>query len=188
MSSNASNPQTIPPSSTQRGAMTQRLYDYYGASGVIDKVEVFIFDDNQLLIAEDGANLVLRNLPLAIIARGKFWVNNQAHIPRSRPPPTKPNPSPEFRGPPQRSGEQVSQCHHHSGNHQQSTKPKPRKTLTAICSKFERLTRGCIPTSDGYFPLGLIWKRWTLGWEVAVICASKSATCPGSAAICFFRL
>ena len=32
------------------------------------------------LIAEDGANLVLRNLPLAIIARGKFWVNNHAHI------------------------------------------------------------------------------------------------------------
>ena len=32
------------------------------------------------MIAEDGANLVLRNLPLAIIARGKFWVNNHAHI------------------------------------------------------------------------------------------------------------
>jgi type I restriction enzyme S subunit len=32
------------------------------------------------LIAEDGANLVLRNLPLAIIAKGKFWVNNHAHI------------------------------------------------------------------------------------------------------------
>ena len=60
--------------------MTERTYDYYGASGVIDKVEGFIFDDELLLIAEDGANLVLRNLPLAIIARGKFWVNNHAHI------------------------------------------------------------------------------------------------------------
>ena len=60
--------------------MTQRLYDYYGASGVIDKVDDFIFDDELLLIAEDGANLVLRNLPLAIIAKGKFWVNNHAHI------------------------------------------------------------------------------------------------------------
>ena len=74
------NPQRIPISSTQRGAMTARLYDYYGASGVIDKVENFIFDDELLLIAEDGANLVLRNLPLAIIAKGKFWVNNHAHI------------------------------------------------------------------------------------------------------------
>jgi type I restriction enzyme S subunit len=74
------NPRRIPLSSTQRGAMTQRLYDYYGASGVIDKVEDFIFDDQLLLVAEDGANLVLRNLPLAIIAKGKFWVNNHAHI------------------------------------------------------------------------------------------------------------
>jgi type I restriction enzyme S subunit len=74
------NPQRIPLSSTQRGAMTARIYDYYGASGVIDKVENFIFDDELLLIAEDGANLVLRNLPLAIIAKGKFWVNNHAHI------------------------------------------------------------------------------------------------------------
>jgi type I restriction enzyme S subunit len=74
------NPQRIPLSSTQRGAMTERTYDYYGASGVIDRVEDFIFNDELLLIAEDGANLVLRNLPLAIIAKGKFWVNNHAHI------------------------------------------------------------------------------------------------------------
>ena len=70
----------IPLSGTQRGAMKQREYDYYGASGVIDKVDDYLFDDTLLLIAEDGANLVLRNLPLAIIARGKFWVNNHAHI------------------------------------------------------------------------------------------------------------
>lgn len=72
--------QRIPLSSEVRGAMTRREYDYYGASGVIDKVDEYIFDDELLLIAEDGANLVLRNLPLAIIARGKFWVNNHAHI------------------------------------------------------------------------------------------------------------
>jgi type I restriction enzyme S subunit len=70
----------IPLSGSQRGEMTLRQYDYYGASGVIDKVDAYIFDDELLLIAEDGANLVLRNLPLAIIARGKFWVNNHAHI------------------------------------------------------------------------------------------------------------
>lgn len=74
------NTKRVPLSSTERGAMTRREYDYYGASGVIDKVEDYIFDDELLLIAEDGANLVLRNLPLAIIARGKFWVNNHAHI------------------------------------------------------------------------------------------------------------
>jgi len=74
------NNKRIPLSSSERGKMTLRLYDYYGASGVIDKVEDYIFDDELLLIAEDGANLVLRNLPLAIIAKGKFWVNNHAHI------------------------------------------------------------------------------------------------------------
>jgi type I restriction enzyme S subunit len=74
------NTQRIPLNSVERGQMTSRLYDYYGASGVIDKVESYLFDDELLLIAEDGANLVLRNLPLAIIARGKFWVNNHAHI------------------------------------------------------------------------------------------------------------
>ncbi len=74
------NNQRIPLSATERGAMKQRLYDYYGASGIIDKVDDYIYDDELLLIAEDGANLVLRNLQLAIIARGKFWVNNHAHI------------------------------------------------------------------------------------------------------------
>ena len=48
------------------------------------KVEDYLFDDDLLLIAEDGANLVLRNLPLAIVARGKFWVNNHAHILKPR--------------------------------------------------------------------------------------------------------
>jgi type I restriction enzyme, S subunit len=74
------NRRRVPLSSPERGAMTLRRYDYYGASGAIDKVDEFLFDDTLLLIAEDGANLVLRNLPLAIVARGKFWVNNHAHI------------------------------------------------------------------------------------------------------------
>ncbi len=78
------NSRRVPLSGPERGAMTSRKYDYYGASGVIDKVEDYLFDDDLLLIAEDGANLVLRNLPLAIIARGKFWVNNHAHILKPR--------------------------------------------------------------------------------------------------------
>ncbi len=78
------NPQRVPLNAVERGAIKSRTYDYYGASGVIDKVESFLFDDELLLIAEDGANLVARNLPLAIIARGKFWVNNHAHILKPR--------------------------------------------------------------------------------------------------------
>ena len=74
----------VPLSSVERGKMTSRRYDYYGASGIIDKVDDYLFDDELLLIAEDGANLVMRNLPLAIIARGKFWVNNHAHILKPR--------------------------------------------------------------------------------------------------------
>ena len=78
------NHRRLPLSSTERGTMTLRGYDYYGASGIIDKVDDYLFDDELLLIAEDGANLVLRNLTLAIIARGKFWVNNHAHILKPR--------------------------------------------------------------------------------------------------------
>lgn len=55
-------------------------YDYYGASGVIDKIDYYNVDDKVLLIGEDGANLLLRNLPLIYKAEGKFWVNNHAHI------------------------------------------------------------------------------------------------------------
>ena len=55
-------------------------YDYYGASGVIDKIDHYNVDDKVLLIGEDGANLIMRNLPLVYKAEGKFWVNNHAHI------------------------------------------------------------------------------------------------------------
>lgn len=74
----------VPLSAEVRGEMTSRVYDYYGASGVIDKVDGYLFDEPTILIAEDGANLVLRNLPLAIRAEGKYWVNNHAHILRPR--------------------------------------------------------------------------------------------------------
>ena len=56
------------------------LYDYYGASGAIDKIDDYNVDDEVLLIGEDGANLRMRNLPLVYKAKGKFWVNNHAHI------------------------------------------------------------------------------------------------------------
>jgi type I restriction enzyme S subunit len=70
----------IPLSSEERGLMGNKVYDYYGASGVIDTVDDYIFDDTLILIGEDGANLYSRSTPLAYLATGKFWVNNHAHI------------------------------------------------------------------------------------------------------------
>jgi type I restriction enzyme S subunit len=59
-------------------------YPYYGASGVVDHVSEFIFDGTYLLVAEDGENLESRKLPIAFIAEGKFWVNNHAHVLKTR--------------------------------------------------------------------------------------------------------
>ena len=70
----------IPLNSETRGSMKLKIYDYYGASGVIDKVENYIFDEPLILIGEDGANLYLRSTPLAFKAIGKYWVNNHAHV------------------------------------------------------------------------------------------------------------
>ena len=70
----------IPLNSETRGSMKLKVYDYYGASGVIDKVENYIFDEPLILIGEDGANLHLRSTPLAFKATGKYWVNNHAHV------------------------------------------------------------------------------------------------------------
>ena len=57
----------------------EKIYDYYGASGKIDKIDKYIFDEKLLLIGEDGANLVTRSKPIAFFAEGKYWVNNHAH-------------------------------------------------------------------------------------------------------------
>ena len=69
----------IPLSVSQRERLKKK-YDYYGASGVIDKVDRYIFDKPLLLIGEDGANLLLRSKPIAFIAFGQYWVNNHAHV------------------------------------------------------------------------------------------------------------
>ena len=59
-------------------------YPYYGASGITDYVENYIFDGDYVLLAEDGDNLRTRNTPIAFMARGKFWVNNHAHIVKAK--------------------------------------------------------------------------------------------------------
>jgi type I restriction enzyme S subunit len=53
---------------------------YYGASGQVDSVRDFLFDDDLLLVSEDGANLLMRTYPIAFSISGKSWVNNHAHI------------------------------------------------------------------------------------------------------------
>ena len=55
-------------------------FPYYGASGVIDYVDDYTHEGDNLLIGEDGANLLTRNTPIAFIAKGQYWVNNHAHV------------------------------------------------------------------------------------------------------------
>lgn len=73
------NHKRIPLSSMERQTR-KGSFPYYGASGIIDYVDDFIFDGEHVLISEDGENLKSRQTPIAFIADGKFWVNNHAHI------------------------------------------------------------------------------------------------------------
>ena len=69
----------IPLSSDER-MNRSGTFDYYGASGIIDKIDDYIFDKPLLLIGEDGANLINRSTPIAFMAHGQFWVNYHAHV------------------------------------------------------------------------------------------------------------
>jgi type I restriction enzyme S subunit len=73
----------VPLNANDREGVEKR-YDYYGASGVIDKVNDYLFDGEYILVGEDGANLLARSSKLAFKAVGKFWVNNHAHILKPR--------------------------------------------------------------------------------------------------------
>lgn len=68
------------PVSREERETRAKIYDYYGASGVIDKIDGYLFEKPLLLIGEDGANLINRSTPIAFMARGKYWVNNHAHV------------------------------------------------------------------------------------------------------------
>ena len=56
------------------------IYPYYGASGIVDYVAGYLFDEDILLVSEDGANLLMRSTPIAFSVSGKVWVNNHAHV------------------------------------------------------------------------------------------------------------
>ena len=70
----------VPLSLGVRSKQENKIYDYYGATGVVDKVDGYLFDERLLLIGEDGANLLSRSKDNAFFAEGKYWVNNHAHI------------------------------------------------------------------------------------------------------------
>ena len=73
----------VPLSSEERGSKKGE-YPYYGASGIIDYVDDYLFDEETILFGEDGANLISRSTSLAFLANGKYWVNNHAHILRTK--------------------------------------------------------------------------------------------------------
>ena len=62
---------------------------YYGASGIVDYVEKHLFDEELLLVSEDGANLLARTYPIAFSVSGKTWVNNHAHVLKFKNPTTQ---------------------------------------------------------------------------------------------------
>ena len=70
----------IPLKNQERQKMNNKHFPYYGASGIIDKVDDYLFDKKLLLVSEDGANLLSRSSPIAFTASGKYWVNNHAHV------------------------------------------------------------------------------------------------------------
>lgn len=55
-------------------------YPYYGANGIQDYIDDFIFDDELVLLAEDGGNFGSKEKPIAYRISGKTWVNNHAHV------------------------------------------------------------------------------------------------------------
>ena len=72
-----------PVSSSDRAKM-KGVYPDYGASGIVDYVNDFIYDEPLILLGEDGENILSRNLPLAFLVDGKIWVNNHAHVLRAK--------------------------------------------------------------------------------------------------------
>ena len=73
----------VPLNSRQRQER-QGEFPYYGAQGIIDWIDDYLFDGRYLLVPEDGENLNSRKLPIAFFANGRFWVNNHAHIIRAK--------------------------------------------------------------------------------------------------------
>ena len=68
------------PVSAKDRANRNKVYPYYGAQGIVDYIDDYLFDGDYILVAEDGNNLKSLNEPIVTWATGKFWVNNHANI------------------------------------------------------------------------------------------------------------
>ncbi len=68
----------------EKGERLSGIYPYYGASGIIDYVDGYLFEGEHILLSEDGANIIDRNYRVCFLANGKFWVNNHAHVLKAR--------------------------------------------------------------------------------------------------------
>lgn len=68
-----------PLSAMQRAGM-ERRFPYYGATGIFDYVDGYLFDDVNVLIGEDGSVVNDDGTPVTQMAWGKYWVNNHAHV------------------------------------------------------------------------------------------------------------
>ena len=71
--------QRRPVKASDRAKMSGTI-PYYGASGVVDYINDYLFDEELILLGEDGENILSRNLRLAFRISGKSWVNNHAHV------------------------------------------------------------------------------------------------------------
>ena len=71
----------VPITSSER---VEGTYPYYGANGIQDHVAEYIFDDELVLLAEDGGNFGSKERPIAYRVSGKCWVNNHAHVLKSK--------------------------------------------------------------------------------------------------------
>lgn len=69
----------VPLSSEQRSEL-QGEYPYYGSNGIVDRVNNYLFDGEYILLGEDGAPFFEAHKDVAFLVKGKFWVNNHAHI------------------------------------------------------------------------------------------------------------
>jgi type I restriction enzyme S subunit len=69
----------VPLSSKERERL-DKVFPYYGAQGIVDYVDNYLFDGEYILVAEDGENLRSNNQNICNLINDKFWVNNHAHI------------------------------------------------------------------------------------------------------------
>ena len=68
------------PLNTRQRSERQGEYPYYGAAGIIDSVDDYIFNGKYLLIAEDGSVITEDGKPVLQLVNGRFWVSNHAHV------------------------------------------------------------------------------------------------------------